>query len=208
MNEEFRRPVVVFDLDDTLYSERDYVLSGFRAVGAFLDSDEAAEKMISSWETGKDPYAAIGADGEETARLLGHYRSHFPEISLRPGAEETLRVLRESGVAMAIVTDGRSVSQRQKLKALGLERYVAPDMIFISEEVGEPKTGGEASGFFFVGDDPAKDFVVPNRMGWTTICLTGDAGNIHSQDFGQTAGGDPQISVDRLPEILPLIIKD
>ena len=26
--------VVVFDLDDTLYLERDYVRSGFRAVGA------------------------------------------------------------------------------------------------------------------------------------------------------------------------------
>ena len=26
-------PVVIFDLDDTLYAERDYALSGFRAAG-------------------------------------------------------------------------------------------------------------------------------------------------------------------------------
>ena len=31
--------VFVFDLDDTLYLERDYVLSGFRAVGRWLPSN-------------------------------------------------------------------------------------------------------------------------------------------------------------------------
>lgn len=219
MNELYRRPVVVFDLDDTLYSERDYVLSGFRSVGSLLGDPEAARKMTEAWESGKDPYAATGADEEETRRLVAHYRNHLPEIALRSGAEDTLKALQERGVAMAIVTDGRSGSQRMKIKALGLDRFVAPDMIFISEEVGEPKTGGkalrsivsrfpEASGFFYVGDNPAKDFVLPNRLGWTTICLTDDGHNIHSQERGQTEGGDPQVKTDSLRDIIPLIIND
>lgn len=219
MNEQYCRPVVVFDLDDTLYSERDYVLSGFRAVGYQLGSPAVAEKMAEAWQSGKDPYAAIGVGEEDTRRLVDYYRSHNPEISLRAGAEETLTALRDAGVAMAVVTDGRSGSQRLKIKALGLDRFVAPDLVFISEEVGEQKTGGkalrlivsrypEASGFFYVGDNPSKDFLIPNQLGWTTICLLGDDSNIHRQDFGQTEGGDPQVKVSSLCDILPLIIND
>ncbi len=219
MNELYRQPVVVFDLDDTLYAERDYVLSGFKAVGALLGDPEAAEKMMAAWQAGEDPYAAVSDSEEETGRLLAHYRGHLPEISLRAGAEETLKALQARGVAMAIVTDGRSGSQRQKIKALGLDRFVAPDLIFISEETGEPKTGGkalrsivsrfpEASGFFFIGDNPAKDFVVPNRLGWTTVCVAGNGGNIHSQALGQAEGGDPQAIVGSIKDILPLVFKD
>ena len=38
--------IIVFDLDEVLYDEKTYVISGFRAVSEFLEKDEAIPKKI------------------------------------------------------------------------------------------------------------------------------------------------------------------
>lgn len=40
-----------------------------------------------------------------------------------------------------------------------------------------------ASGFMYVGDNPKKDFIAPNALGWETVCLLDDGRNIHKQEF-------------------------
>ena len=39
------------------------------------------------------------------------------------------------------------------------------------------------SDFTYVGDNPDKDFIAPNTLGWETICLRDDGRNIHKQEF-------------------------
>ena len=48
-----RNQTVVFDLDDTLYAERDYVLSGYGAVAEHLSDDPAGSYTYTLCQTVK-----------------------------------------------------------------------------------------------------------------------------------------------------------
>lgn len=183
--------VVVFDLDDTLCPERDFVVSGFRAV-----SDLLGERMIELFDAGeKDVFGrALGSTPKE--RLIEVYREHKPTLALAPGVRELLEQLRGGGHPLGLISDGRSVTQRNKIEALGIQQLL--DEVVISEEFGsskpdernfrrfESKFPGRACAY--VADNLAKDFVTPNRLGWTTVCLLDRGQNIHPQDFSAVAG--------------------
>lgn len=220
----YHGPVVAFDLDDTLYSERDFVASGMRAAGDMLAAKYGrsvawGEMLVAAFERGANAFDSIDSElrrfgsstAEELPALLDAYRFHTPEIALRADARRLLDALQQKGVRMALITDGRARTQRAKIEALGLNTYIAPDCIFISEEVGAEKISGEAmaavvrmfpeaSGFTYIGDNPAKDFYAANRLGWRTICLADDGRNIHAQ---QLKGGlyDAQLIVGTLAEV-------
>lgn len=179
---------VIFDLDDTLYPEKDYVKSGFRAVSTIIPGVQNAEEKL--WTAFIQGFQAIDTvlkeEGisDETIRCacLDAYRNQSPEIRLYPGAVELLRSLREKGVKTAIITDGRPEGQRAKIKALGLESLV--DKIIVTDELGGPQfrkpndiafriAQGWAevpySRMVYVGDNPQKDFAAPDKLGMQTI---------------------------------------
>jgi putative hydrolase of the HAD superfamily len=60
--------------------------------------------------------------------------------------------------------------------------------------------------YYYIGDNPAKDFVAPNHLGWTTICLLDDGQNIHPQDFSLSQQMLPQHRISKLSEIENIII--
>jgi putative hydrolase of the HAD superfamily len=53
-----------------------------------------------------------------------------------------------------------------------------------------------------VGDNPAKDFSAPNRVGWDTVCLVDDGRNIHPQDFQVDAAYLPGYRIENIRELL------
>ena len=123
------------------------------------------------------------------------YRTHRPDIHLEDDVVATLDALKTAGCTMALITDGRSVQQRNKIAALGLNRWIADEDIVISEEIGSEKPDEanyrrimnlhpDADKFVYIGDNPKKDFIAPNRLGWTTVCLLDNGENIHPQRFG------------------------
>lgn len=89
--------------------------------------------------------------------------------------------------AVAVLTDGRSVTQRLKLNALGLGGWPA----YISEEYGSPKPALDrfkaiaqrypAKHYVYVADNVQKDFIGCNSLGWIGIGMRGGQRNIHSQ---------------------------
>lgn len=198
--------MIVFDLDDTLYKEADYVKSGVDAVcnriisRGLLSSDEATRIC----KTAKDTAGAFDAliteisarHGQELLTIndiLKIYRNHMPSLKLDKVTEKALTELHRAGNEMGIITDGRSVTQRNKIKALGLDRFFRPQNILISEETGASKHDRIAfermmelnpseKTFTYVGDNPYKDFLWPNRLGWYTVMLRDNDGrNIHPQ---------------------------
>lgn len=206
--------VVVFDLDDTLFAEMEYVRSAYREISRrygwpYLD-------MMLSVDS---PREAFDATGLPVDLQLEIYRTHRPDISLPWQALYTLAALRNKGCTLGLVTDGRSITQRHKIEALGLGRFVRPDMFFISEEVGADKVSGESfvrimskfgksERYIYIGDNPAKDFVAPNRMGWLTICLLGgaDGNNLFSQDFSLFPKENlPEMEIGCLTELLRIV---
>ena len=210
------RSVLVLDLDDTLFDERDYVHSGLRAVGQLVRSlygEEVAEDLVSSYESGTtDTFGELctrlGLPSEVKPQLLAEYRNHAPSIAFRPGAAKLIDGARSAGAGIAVITDGRSVTQRQKLRALGL--LGALDYVGISEEVGvgKPETRAfvQVMNLFpgrrccYVGDNPAKDFIAPNSLGWLTIGVRNPRG-IHHGSHGSPATA-PSSWVEALTDLV------
>jgi putative hydrolase of the HAD superfamily len=194
-----QRIVVCFDLDDTLYKEIDYLASAYGEIATSVGHPEMVPQMVKWYQDGENVFQKLneylGAD-IPIADYLKKYRAHYPTISLTAGVEDTLNELKNRGVVLGIITDGRSVSQRNKIKALGLERWFDNENIIISEESGSEKTDERNfrffqdkypdSSFVYVGDNPEKDFVVPNRMGWQTVMIKDDGRNIHKQGAAPT----------------------
>ena len=214
--------VVVFDLDDTLYKEQDYLRSAYHAIAAPIESRYGLEgifdRMLRWWQEGKNVFQhLIDAYGLDMTvdDLLTVYRSHVPAIWLDEETKHLLDYLHQIAV-IGLITDGRSLTQRHKIEALGLSVYMDEEDILISEETGFEKPSEvpyrhfmaryPSCTYYYIGDNPAKDFVAPDRLGWTSICLLDDGRNIHPQDFHHLTEGQTLCEVTHISEIENIII--
>lgn len=217
-------PNFVFDLDDTLYAERDYALSALRFAGNWIDqrlgTSNSADTLVSSFRAGNrdaigELSAHLGVSQSDKDRLIDEMRAHSPDISLRPDSERLLKRIRIRDMKYSILTDGRSVTQRAKIAALGLAdaRHV-----IISEEIGatKPSTIGFESiasadpdaDYVYVGDNPKKDFAAPNQLGWTTVMLIDRGTNIHPQTGAFEAAYLPQHRIHSLDDLGSVLGQD
>ena len=211
----------VFDLDDTLYAERDYVQSALAYVGAEVKRLYGIGGFTSlllslSAQRHPDPIAQAWSqwalpDTELSAMILA-MRAHVPLISLSEGAKTVLGHLRQRSRSYAIITDGRSTTQRAKIAALACTDAV---LVSISEEVGLSKLDPArfaavadafpVGQFCYIGDNPAKDFYAPRQLGWKTIMLNHRGQGVHAQQFPSDPSYHPDHIVSDLAEILPLL---
>jgi putative hydrolase of the HAD superfamily len=197
------RRLVVLDIDDTLYLERDYVRSGFIAVDAWahneLGVDGLGERAWAAFESGvrrtifDEALAAVGVDGAPNLvpRLVEVYRSHVPTIEMLADAREWLDGLAPH-IAVAVVTDGPLASQQAKAEALVIARWA--DFVVFTESLGpghgkphpaafehlERELGVSGDRCAYVADNPAKDFVAPHRLGWRTVRVR-RPGGLHAE---------------------------
>lgn len=182
---------VLFDLDQTLYPEADYVRSGFRAVAQFA----ARQAGLNATALEEELHAILRRDGRgrvfdtfvethqlahriSAATLLHLYRTHTPSIRLHHDAATLLSRL---DCALGLVTDGHPTAQRAKAAALGLsERFAAVICTGdLAAGSGKPNVAGfkvclerlgvEPGDAAYVGDDPAKDFTAPRVLGMRTV---------------------------------------
>ncbi len=179
---------IVFDLDDTLYSEKEYVRSGFRAVADTLPQIKQMEEKL--WDAFEQKKSAIDevliTEGIYTDELkqkcLYVYRFQQPDIHLYKGVKALLQQFRKDGYKLGIITDGRPEGQRAKIKALGLDELV--DCIIVTDELGgveyrKPNKAAfvkmretlrvEFEEMCYVGDNIKKDFIAPELLGIRAI---------------------------------------
>ena len=175
--------VVVFDLDDTLYSENDYFFSGLTAVEKFIFENyniPFSGKLLEYHNSGvKDIFACaceeINVPMNVKESFLWTYRLHNPNIKLSEGIRNILLYLENRGVKICILTDGRSLTQRIKINTLSLNNYP----LFISEEYNSEKPKLKryllienlypSKKYAYIGDNPIKDFKAPNELGWLSL---------------------------------------
>lgn len=184
---------VVFDLDDTLYSELQFLHSGIEHIIETFNlklSIKDTNYYVSqkNWIHYLLQENGLPIDGQRKSDILKEYRCHFPNITLREGALDFLKTLKRTGCKIGLITDGRSYTQRNKLTSLGVDMFF--DKVIISEEFGSEKPAfGNYRAFnanvskYYIGDNPIKDFITANKLGWTTIMLIEDGYNIHSQNI-------------------------
>lgn len=222
-----RTRLIVLDVDDTLYLERDYVHSGFRAVSdhvetqcgfdrfhelaweAFLEGRRRTifDEVLTEVPSGIEPRPSV-------PDLVSVYRHHVPDIELCPDAREFLDQMRGSA-HLGVVTDGPAVSQRNKLDALGLSRWISA--FVVTDEHGpdwhkpsvlpfrrlEEIFDVHGSDCVYIADNPHKDFIGPVALGWRTVRVARPLG-LHV-DAPDEAGSRPETRVEDFSGVADLL---
>lgn len=178
-----KQPVlgVIFDLDDTLYSEKQYVKSGYKAVAKLLGDESLTNRLWEYFENGKPAIDELLNElgcSDKKDECLEAYREHMPEITLYDGVVDLILELKNKGIKVGIITDGRVSGQKKKLQALGLDKMV--DDIIITDELGgiqfrkpcdiafrvmQRKWRIPFEQMMYVGDNPSKDFQACKQLG-------------------------------------------
>ena len=217
---------LVFDLDDTLYPELSYVRSGFHAIADKLAqpdrrADDIFEMLWQAFEQG--PRDRVfnhvlqqlggGDDDDAVAALVQLYRTHRPALQLAPAVKDMLLRLRR-GYKLGLLSDGYLPAQRLKIQALNLEPLF--DHIICTEELGREFWKPSLRPFelmarqlncppqscVYIADNPAKDFIGPNRLHWQSVHLKCPTG-VH--DAPTPAGGQPQFVIADLADLQTLL---
>lgn len=190
---------VILDLDDTLYPERQYAISGVAAVAGFLahridlgirlDKEELVAQLVELLEESRTELfdrmlARLGVHSPPLLTTLVHvYRTHRPSLTLFSDVMPFFARLRNEGIRTGIVTDGKATMQHRKIESLGLVQQV--NAVICSDDL-QPGCGKPSTVPFevalchlrispetavYIGDDLSKDFIAPRQLGMATIRL-------------------------------------
>lgn len=211
---------VVFDVDDTLYLEREYVRSGLREVGEVVRRRCGADGVLdAAWAdflAGRRgdlidrALVSVGVDpAPDLVRVLvRRYRTHRPDIALLPDALAALTSAAAAG-PVAVVTDGPAESQLAKARALGLGEWADPVVVTALRFPGRPKPHPAAFAWVqarlgtvpeactYVADNPLKDFAGPASLGWRTVRVR-RPGSLHED---VESGDDVDVEVESLEKL-------
>lgn len=187
------RRAVIFDLDDTLYPYRRFVLSGFAAVAAHLErgigiSPRRSVRILARATRGEHRgrelqlcLTQLGLSQGLLPTLRDVLVGHHPRLRLSRTAIRTLHALRDGGWRIGVLTNGPRAVQARKVATLGLARYV--DTVIYATEHGTRQGKPDTAAFsavlrrldvparhaVFVGDDPTCDIDGAARAGMLAV---------------------------------------
>lgn len=200
--EKFNIKAVIFDLDDTLYSEKDYVKSGFNAIEN--ETGVSAEQLWNAFQEGKPAIDTVLKGMERMDikyKCLHIYRHHIPTIKPYDGVIEMIKTLKSKGLFIGIITDGRPEGQKAKLQALNLQ----VDKVIITDEIGGEKfrkpcdiafrimkkhANVDFAQMIYVGDNINKDFIAPKQLGMQSVLFDNKDG-LYQCNYLKTSISNP-----------------
>jgi putative hydrolase of the HAD superfamily len=217
---------LLFDLDDTLYPEKDFLVSGYTAVARHAaerygcDHDDMLSTMTGALAvSGRHSvfpallarFPAVSCSLDE---LVEQYRCHRPDIHLYSGYRSLLERLAED-YRLGVITDGLPSVQRRKATVLGLDAVI--EKMICSWDFGTEREkphphsflmmmdalGADPASSLFVGDNPEKDGKGALGVGMKFVCLRKE--NRSGDVAASILRGMPISVIDtlfQLPEIL------
>jgi putative hydrolase of the HAD superfamily len=209
---------IVFDLDDTLAPEIEFLESAFKEISSQIDvnNNKLFSQMLMQYHNKENVFQNLQKQYQNISisQLLDIYRNHIPHYKEKTKIKikKLLLDLKAKGYFLGLITDGFSVTQRNKIKALDIDALF--DMIVISEEYGTEKPNKvnykvfhkfETNEYYYIGDNISKDFLTPNKLGWISICLLDNGKNIHLQNFNKEYKYLPQIKINKLANLKNII---
>ena len=171
------RPLVAFDLDDTLYPEYAFAEGVLREGAEFLERQLGVSGIAStavrflherSAETPPLQRAARVVAGVEAEPWLPSavqvLKDSVPVLTPFPDTVEVLRSLAR-WCTLAIVTEGRDDTQRGKLSALGLTRFFS-HVVIAQGSAGSPgkMTGAPYARLLELAHDPPDRFMIGDQF--------------------------------------------
>ena len=179
------------------------LLLGF--LGTALVIRKAFHELNLARPADSEPLHGVDAD-----RIADRFESYLNEtMRLKPLAIETLQGLAARGLALALLTNGSSRTQRRKISQFNLARHFQTIRIEEEAGIGKPDPaayhgtldalGLTAQDAWMIGDDPVWDVGMPRRLGMGAI-LFDDLG-------GREADPDapPHATLTRLCDLLILV---
>ena len=202
--------VIVFDLDDTIFKEIDFVKSAYTEISRIVELQIGVniyDELFNLFLEKKPVFDIILTKYNlklNLKDLIDIYRYHFPKIEPVPDVINFIDKYKNIAKGFAVITDGRSVTQRNKLKSLKLLE-IFNENIYISEELGKTKLEEYSfnslslkfgtSNFIYFADNVSKDFVMPNKYGWKTIQILDEERNIHKFNTRFDIQYQPEITI-------------
>ncbi len=173
--------VIVFDLDDTLYNEIDFAKSAFQEVACYLGDEKYYEFMLNILHTeGSGRIFNRLVERFDISvpiqKLIEIYRFHSPDIKLDDDSRALLEFSRNYNTAL--ISDGHYIMQQNKFKALELDEYIDFPVFTDFYHTKKPETKAfkmieerfsDDCGYVYISDNPQKDFIAPNKLGWQSI---------------------------------------
>ncbi|MFH1642144.1 MAG: HAD family hydrolase [Nanoarchaeota archaeon] len=214
---------IIFDMDDTLYEEQQFVMSGFRAVSEHLaakynlDCSNIFKILKHDFENGirKKNFNILLKKlklNESLDHLIRIYREHIPKISLCPDAEQILKIYKGK-LKLGLLTDGHIKTQNNKINSLDIRKYF--DVIVINDITkGVSKANKEvfvktlsmlkikSENTLFIGDNPLKDFIGASQAGIISIRI-----NRGSGEYDKLVGDQADFTISTLLDIPKIIEK-
>jgi len=209
-----KKIAVIFDLDDTLYSKNEVFFKTFcRFATPDIDakmlyhfyqvrSNEAFEQFTAGNMTLKESHndrvfktfkdVGIDLSPEQIQDFHKAYQDTLNAITLSEEWIEVFQQCNKESYQIAILTNGPTDHQKNKLYQLNLSNWISEDFWFISESIQAKKPSIQAfhhveskisaDEYFMVGDDIHSDIKGAIQANWHPIQFTKyhqmDAGNL------------------------------
>jgi putative hydrolase of the HAD superfamily len=208
---------IIFDMDDTLCSEKDYIMSGLKAVGIWvlqnLNTSVFFDKAAHLFEIGEKELIfnktleLLNIDFSESHinEMINIYRSHTPDIQLLQDAQWVLNHI-DNSVKLGVISDGYKVAQKKKVEALKLkERFhsiVLSDIYgrmhwkpsFVPYHIVSLELKCLHRECVYIGDNVTKDFISAKKLGWKTVHINRRDGIYSDKDMGHEYNAHYQIN--------------
>lgn len=202
------KKAIIFDLDDTLISEKEYIKSGFKEIAKYikrrynLNENDTFDKLIKLSNTDSRNVFNRMLEQEkilytelEIKELISIYRKHKPNIKFYDDVLPTIEKMKKLGIKVGIITDGYKETQKLKLEAL--DAYSIFDEIIITDDLGReywkpnPKAfeimsknlNIEFNDMIYIGDNPEKDFYIGNIYPITTVRIIREDGVYRNNNY-------------------------
>ena len=196
-----KKIAVIFDLDDTLYSKSEVFFKTFcqfatpniDAESLYLTyqkrSDEAFEKFSaeeitlsqSHQERVSNTFKDVGIElsSEKIQAFIKAYQDTLNAITLSEEWIEVFQQCNKESYQIAILTNGPTNHQKNKLYQLNLSKWIPEDFWFISESIQAKKPSIQAfhhveskisaDEYFMIGDDIQTDITGAIQANWHPI---------------------------------------
>ena len=184
------------DLDDTLYNEVDYVLSGYKAIMMHLKKNKKIKiaKLPNKKEilANKKKHIQIFLNKNKVNYssvkfLINILREHKPSIKIPKKNITKLALLKKNFKNLILITNGRSTTQRNKINSLNIKKYF--NKILISDEIGIKKPNKKIytkifqeypnAKRVFIGDNLKIDLLTPIALNDKTIIIKNINNRVH-----------------------------
>lgn len=183
---------VIFDLDDTLFMEDEYVKCAMRSVADMIEQRTGLLRVYDSLIAlyirnrynvfdrfiNQNDIKSINVND----MLYTYKNAEISQLPLNSGIEEILIKLSEMSIKCGIITDGNVRIQEEKINALGIRKYF--DDVLVTDSLGgieyrKPcekafrvmigKFGVLPEETIYIGDNPEKDFAVKKYLPIITV---------------------------------------